>query len=156
MTDAAKPATDESEDESQDESENESQDESVDESATEVPNRLSENDAVAECLRAWRITMENERAELDEDENEYDAEKKANKAFLAALPPLSGHQNVCDFIACVTQAYICDIIRRQQAEHLFAAARVAMCALRLNPQKAASARRDRRRRRKSPPGEKIS
>jgi hypothetical protein len=79
MTDAAKPATDESEDESQDESENESQGESVDESATEVPNRLSEKDAVAECLRAWRITMENERAELDEDENEYDAEKKPIK-----------------------------------------------------------------------------
>jgi hypothetical protein len=145
MTDDAKLAIDESEDESQDES----QVESEDESAAEVPNRLSENESVAECLRAWRITMENERAELDEDENEYDAEKKANKAFLAALPPLSGHQNVCDFIACVTQAYICDIIRRQQAEHLLAAAKVALCALRIKPQTAGAARKGSRRRRKS-------
>ena len=137
MTEAAELATDESEEESQDES------------TTEAPNRLSENNAVAECLRAWHITMENERAKLDEDDSEDDAEKEANEAFLAAMPPLSGHQNICDFIACVTQAYMWDIIRHQQAEHLFAAAKIAMSALRLDPQPAGTARRGPGRPRKS-------
>jgi hypothetical protein len=112
-----------------------------DQPTEEAPNRLSENYAVAECLRAWQITMDNERSKLDEDDNEDDAEKEANEAFLAAMPPLSGYQNVCDFIACVTQAYMWDIIRHQQADHLFKAAKIAMSALRLDPQKASSARR---------------
>jgi hypothetical protein len=142
MTQATALATDESEIESQDES------------TTEAPNRLSENYAVAECLRAWQITMDNERAKLDEDDSEDDAEKEANEAFLAAMPPLSGYQNICDFIACVTQAYIWDIIRHQQADHLFKAAKIAMCALRLDPQAASSARRGPGRPRKSPATEK--
>ncbi len=146
MTDAAKLAINDSEDES----ENELSSDAPDELTEEAPNRLSENEAVADCLRAWQITMENERAKLDEDEDEHDAEKEANEAFLAAMPPLSGHQNICDFIACVTQAYMWDIIRNQQAEHLFAAAKIALSALRLEPEPAGSTRRSRRRRRKSP------
>jgi hypothetical protein len=138
-----------------DESQIDSQDESQDESTTEAPNRLSENNAVAECLRAWQITIENERAKLDEDDSEDDAEKEANEAFLAAMPPLSGHRNICDFIACVTQAYMWDIIRHQQADHLFAAAKIALSALRLESEPDGSVRRRRRRQRKSPVTEKI-
>jgi hypothetical protein len=139
---------------SRDESENENSSEALDQTTQEAPNRLSENDAVAECLRAWQITMDNERAKLDEDDSEDDAEKEANEAFLAAMPPLSGYQNICDFIACVTQAYMWDIIRHQQADHLFKAAKIAMTALRLDPQKASSARRGPRPTRKSPAREK--
>src|ERR1700722_2918418 len=137
-------------DESQDESQDVSTTEAPDEPTEEAPNRLSENDAVADCLRAWHITMENELAKLDKDEDDRHAEKKANEAFLAAMPPLSGYQNICDFIACVAQAYMWDIIRHQQADHLFKAAKIAMSALRLDPQKASSARRGPGRPRKSP------
>jgi hypothetical protein len=160
MTNAAKLAIDksdyESENASQHESENENSSETPDEPTEEAPNRLSENDAVAECLRAWHITMENERAKLDEDEDERDAEKEANEAFLAAMPPLAGHRNICDFIACVTQAYMWDIIRHQQAEHLFAAAKIALSALRLEPEPAGATRRGPGRPRKSPANEKIN
>jgi|GEM_PF-1873668 len=148
MTDAAELQTAESE--------NKSQGESQGELTTEAPNRLSENDAVAECLRAWQITMDNERAKLEEDETEDDAEKEANEAFLAAMPPLSGHQNICDFIACVTQAYMWDIIRHQQADHLFGAAKIALSALRLEPEPAGAVRRGPGRPRKSPVAEKIN
>jgi hypothetical protein len=159
MTESAALQIDESQDDPHDDPQNESQSESAteapdrptpDQPSEEAPNRLSENDAVAECLRAWQITMDNERSKLDEDDNEDDAEKEANEAFLAAMPPLSGHQNICDFIACVTQAYMWDIIRHQQADHLFKAAKIAMSALRLDPQKASSARRGPRPTRKSP------
>jgi hypothetical protein len=167
MTDAAKLATEESEYESHDEPQNEPQDKSENETSSgaphqpdpeqpseEAPDRLSENNAVADCLRAWQITMDNERAKLDEDESDYAAEKEANQAFLAAMPPLSGHQNICDFIACVTQAYMWDIIRHQQAVHFFAAAKLALAAFRLDPQAIGSARRGPGRPRKSPPSEK--
>lgn len=139
-----------------DESENENSTEAPDQPTEEAPNRLSENDAVADCLRAWQITMDNERAKLDEDEDERDAEKEANDAFLAAMPPLSGHHNICDFIACVTHAYMWEIIRHQQADHLFAAAKIALSALRLEPEPAGSVRRGPGRPRKSPAIEKIN
>src|ERR1700722_16924138 len=142
-------------DESQDESQDVSTTEAPDEPPEEAPNRLSENDAVADCLRAWHITMENELAKLDKDEDDRHAEKKANEAFLAAMPPLSGHQNICDFIACVTQAYMWDILRHQQANHLFAAVKIALCALRQQPEPANSARRGPGRPRKSTPNEKL-
>jgi hypothetical protein len=156
MTKSAELAIDESDFESENESKNENSSESPDQPTEEAPNRLSENDAVADCLRAWHITMENERAKLDEDEDERHAEKEANEAFLAAMPPLSGHHNICDFIACVTQAYMWDIIRHQQAEHLFAAAKIALSALRLEPEPAASALKVRRSRSKSPAVEKVN
>ncbi|MGP8186175.1 MAG: hypothetical protein ACLQKY_08880 [Terracidiphilus sp.] len=107
----------------------------------EAPDRLTENDAVANCVRAWRITMKNERAELDEGDSEFEAEKVANDAYLGAMPPLTGYRNICDFIACVTQASMLDVIRQKQAEHLLAAAKIALSALRLEPKPAGSPRR---------------
>jgi hypothetical protein len=133
MTEATELQTDESELESNDESQNESETEELDQPAEEAPDRLSENEAVARCLRAWHITMENERAKLDEDESESEAKSEANDAFLAAMPPLSGYQNICDFIACVTQAYMWELIGLKRSEHLLAAAKLALSALRLEP-----------------------
>ncbi len=72
------------------------------------------------------------------------------------MPPLSGHQNICDFIACVTHAYMWDIIRHQQLEHLLAVVKIALCALRLQPEPANSVRRGPGRPRKSPAIEKIN
>jgi hypothetical protein len=114
---------------------------STDESESEVPDRLTENDAVARCVRAWRITMKNECAELDEDDSDYDAKEAANAAYLHALPPLSGYQNICDFIACVSNGSMVGAIRQKDAEHLLASAKIALCALRFDPKPAAAAPR---------------
>jgi hypothetical protein len=110
----------------------------TEESECEVPERLTENEAVAQCVRAWRITIANER---DEDADEFEAEKTANDAFLAAMPPLRGYENICDFIACVTQAYMLEVVRQKEAEHLLVAAKIALGALRLEPNPAGSVKR---------------
>lgn len=107
-------------------------------SECEEPDRLTENDAVARCVRAWRNTMKNECAKLDEDDSKYEAEKKAKFAYLLAMPPLSGYENVCDFIACVTNGSMMSVIRQDDAEHFLAAAKIALGALRLDPKKTAS------------------
>ena len=125
---------DQSEDNPEDESESESEDDPEDESEfQEAPDRLSENAAVALCCRAWHITMDNELARLQKGESDYEAKKQANEAFLAAMPPLSGYQNICDFIACATQAYMWEILRQKQVEHFLAAAKLALGALRFEP-----------------------
>jgi hypothetical protein len=111
------------------------------ESACEIPDRLTENGAVARCVCAWQITMKNERAELDEDESEYEAEQEAKAAFIRAMPPLSGYENICDFFVCVTNASTADGISHRDAEHFLAAAKVALGVLRLEVAPAGSARR---------------
>ncbi len=108
------------------------------ESECEAPDRPTENVAVAQCVRAWRITIANQR---DEDADEFKAETIANDAFLAAMPPLRGYENICDFIACVTQAYMLEVVRQKEAEHLLAAAKIALGALRLEPNPAGSVKR---------------
>ncbi|MGA2571825.1 MAG: hypothetical protein ABSF23_15025 [Terracidiphilus sp.] len=113
----------------------------TDESECEIPDRLTENDAVARCVRAWRLTMKKEREELDEGDSEYEAEKASNNAYLGAMPPLSGYQNICDFIACVTNGSMVGVIPQRDAEHFLAAAKIALGALRLEPKPAASAQR---------------
>jgi hypothetical protein len=134
MAEAAEPATEEPE--------------------CEIPERLFENDAVARCISAWRLIMGNERAELDEDEDESEAKEEANSAYLRAMPPLSGYQNICDFIACVTHGSMGGVIRQKDAEHFLAAAKIALCALRFDPKPAASAPRRPGRPRKNPTTEK--
>jgi len=126
---------------------------STDESDCEVPDRLTENDAVARCVRAWRITMKNECAELDEDEEEHEAREAANAAYLHALPPLSGYRNICDFIACVSNGSMVGAIRQKDAEHLLASAKIALGALRFDPKPVASAPRRPGRPRKNNPTE---
>jgi len=108
-------------------------DDSDDDSGDEVPDRLTENPAVALCLRAWRLTFKQERAA---GEPKFEATMKANNAFLFALPPLSGYRNICDFIACTSQGYIVDAISYFKSDKLFAAAKIALSAVRAQPKPA--------------------
>ena len=123
------------------------------ESESDVPDRLNENAAVARCVCAWRLTMSNERAELDEDESEFEAKQAANDAYLAAMPPLDGYENIRDFIACVTCASMMDVIRQKDAEYYLAAAKIALAVLRHEPKHADSAPRRPGRPRKTTPTE---
>ena len=128
-------------DEAELEDESETETESEDDDETEAPDRLSDNNAVALCISAYNITLDKERAKLDEDDHDFDAKEVANKAFLAALPPLSGYQNICDFIACVNQAYLWEIIGEHRAARLFAAAKLALGAFRSEPKRARSTKK---------------
>jgi len=90
----------------------------------------SENAAVARCIRAFQRAYKKEFASLDEDDSKYPAEKAGREAYLRALPPLSGHQNICDFIACIAYADLTGIIRHRDAQHFLESAKIAVAARR--------------------------
>ena len=89
---------------------------------TKIPFAAATNPAVARCVCAWIRANKAERAK---GKDKYDAKRAANRAYLDALPPLSGDENISDFIACVTQAMIADIILESSGTKLLYAAQVA-------------------------------
>ncbi len=89
--------------------------------------------AIVRCMKAWNYAYKKEAANLDEGEDDYPAEKKANQAYLRDTPPLVGLKNICEFIACINFASMTDIIRPKDATHYMANARVALAALSLVP-----------------------
>jgi hypothetical protein len=91
--------------------------------------RPSSNRAVARCIHAWRYAYNKKRAELDEDESQYPAEKAASIAYLRAMPPLVGRENISDFIACVTYAVVIRAIWPSDAQQYLAAAKIALGAI---------------------------
>jgi hypothetical protein len=88
-----------------------------------------QNDAVDRCNRAWLRAYNKEVANIDEDESTWPAQKAGNHAYLRAMPPLSGYDNICDFIACVAHALVIEAIGAKDSERLLAAAKIAVVAL---------------------------
>jgi hypothetical protein len=98
------------------------------EPATSQDNSLDrplDNAGVARCLRAWHRAYNKELADIDAGESDYPARKAGNQAYLRALPPLAGRDNIRNFIACVAQASIMDVLLRQDVAQLLYAAQVA-------------------------------
>jgi hypothetical protein len=86
---------------------------------TKIPFAASANPAVARCVCAW---IRAHKAEHAKGKNSYAVSSAANRAYLDAMPPLSGEENIRDFIACVTHAMIADIILENSGtKHLYAA-----------------------------------
>ncbi len=92
-----------------------------------------QNEAVDRCNRAWQRAYNKEVADIDEDDDTYPAKKAGNAAYRRAMPPLSGYQNICDFIACVANALVIDAIAACDAKRLLAAAKIAITAIRSEP-----------------------
>jgi hypothetical protein len=80
------------------------------------------NPAVAHCVEVWKTARQES---LASGKPEYKAEKDAANAYCAAMPPLSGHQNISDFIACVGYSLAIEIISEDKAAMLLTAARTA-------------------------------
>ena len=89
-----------------------------------------DNPAVARCIRAWHRAYKKEIAdsEIEEGESLYPAEKAGNMAYINCLPPLAGRENIRNFIACVTQALVLDILAKFEVMPLLYAAQVAASA----------------------------
>jgi hypothetical protein len=89
-----------------------------------------DNPAVARCIRAWHRAYKKEIAdrEIEEGESHYPAEKAGNTAYLNCMPPLAGRENIRNFIACVTQALVLDVLTRRDVTPLLYAAQVAASA----------------------------
>jgi hypothetical protein len=79
--------------------------------------------AIARCILASRRARDGSRAM---GASPRQSEAAANRAFLRAMPPLSGYDNICDFIACVTHAIVTGVLRQQDAVPLLKSARHAL------------------------------
>ena len=78
--------------------------------------------AVAHCHEAWIIAY---RRVMRREKSRLVACKEAGDAFLSAMPPLSGIENIRSFVACVACAMANRILARGTATKLLYAAQVA-------------------------------
>jgi len=85
--------------------------------------------AVARCVDAYSRTYKTERARTRSQDTAINC---ARKAFRAALPSLVGRENIRDFIACIAQAILLDVIDTADASKLLYAAQVAIAATRIS------------------------
>ena len=95
-----------------------------------APERPTKNNAVTRCLRAWQRAY---KKTIDDDEDDYHAKCAGDRAFLRAMPPLSGSDNIRDYIACVAYAVVIEVIRHKDAAPLLDAAKISLAALRHQP-----------------------
>jgi hypothetical protein len=84
------------------------------------------NPAVALCVEGWEKIH---RATREQTRCVYTAERCAGKAFRLAMPPLTGYQNICDFIACAGYGILLGAIKADTGTKLLYAAQVALGAI---------------------------
>jgi len=94
------------------------------------PIAAASNSAVTRCMDAWKCAY---RAEFAKCEDKGDACEAAEKAYRDAMPPLSGYENIRDFIACVVNAMLIGAIDDNQGTKLLYGAQVALTTLRRQP-----------------------
>lgn len=78
--------------------------------------------AVAHCQQAWERAYRNG---MKREKNRILARQVAGDAFLRALPPLSGNENISNFIACVTFAIASGVLKQETCTKLLYAAQLA-------------------------------
>ena len=89
-----------------------------------------QNPAIARCSEAWERVF---RAELAKGSSPSFAQYNANHAYRNALPPLSGYDNICDFIACVAHGMLIGAIQEKNGAKFLYAAQIALGAVRREP-----------------------
>jgi hypothetical protein len=99
-------------------------------SDAEVPAPVSSNHAVARCLSAWAGAYKAERAK---HKSNFEASQVAEKAYRDTMPPLSGYENIRDFIACVANAMLIGAIADDKGTKLLYAAQIALTTVRRQP-----------------------
>lgn len=98
----------------------------------------AENAAVARCCAA---AFEAFRAARAKHKGETYAQMDADKAYCTTLPPLSGAENIRDFIACVAHGMSVRAISGPDGARLLYAAQVAYTATRVPLEKSDKPRR---------------
>jgi len=91
---------------------------------------ISENPAIAHCMNAWQRIYSQQRAK---GATNLSASAFAAPAYRKAMPPLSGRENISDFVACVAQGILIDAIDGNDASKLLYAAQVAFATVRRQP-----------------------
>jgi len=85
-----------------------------------------ENAAVGRCCQAY---MQATEIACKAGEDRYDVRSSAREAYRYAMPPLSGSENIRDFIACIAHGILIDAIDGSDGARLLYAAQVAQAAL---------------------------
>ena len=93
-----------------------------------TPQPLHPNSAVAQCLQLYRSTYQ---ANIAIRQTKYDSRLCASEAYRNAMPPLDGHDNIRDFVACVAHGVLIGAIDHKDSSKLLYAAQVALGLLRL-------------------------
>jgi hypothetical protein len=88
------------------------------------------NPAVARCLSAWEPVH---KAELARGHHRITAARVAAPFYRNAMPPLRGHENICDFVACAAHGILIGAIDGNSAGKLLYAAQVALATTRRQP-----------------------
>ncbi len=100
----------------------------------------STNLAVARCCDAYTTAM---KAASARGKGQVFATLDAEKAYRSAMPPLSGYENIRDFIACTAHAMLIGAIDGANGTRLLYAAQVAATLVpKPSPTKSASRKRD--------------
>ncbi|HEX4321346.1 MAG TPA: hypothetical protein VHZ52_10610 [Acidobacteriaceae bacterium] len=84
------------------------------------------NPAVAYCRQAYRQAF---KASREHGKKNYEWESDAREAYRRAMPPLSGRENIRDFIACLAYAMLTRWITSPESTQLLYAAQVANATL---------------------------
>ena len=95
-----------------------------------APNPSIHNAAVQRCCAAHQRSIEQSKAKFM---NSQDLNLRAVLAYREAMPDLSGHQNICDFIACTAHGILLRVIDPIEGPKLLYAAQVALGCLRYEP-----------------------
>lgn len=91
------------------------------------------NPAVAHCSRIYVSALE---SAVQRGKPRFAAESEARQNFRNALPPLTGAQNIRDFIACIAQGMLIGAIFSSEATRFLYAAQVAYSAIDTRPRHA--------------------
>jgi hypothetical protein len=95
--------------------------------AADLSNPALANPAVARCCAAWKRTYD---AEVRSGTHFVVAEYEASKVYRYNMPPLTGYQEIADYITCVTYGMAMAAIVTKEGTRLLYAAQVALAALR--------------------------
>jgi hypothetical protein len=106
------------------------------EGAPESSTAASSNSAISRCLDAWNRAYQ---ANLAKGKGKATAMVNADQAYQQAMPPLSSHQNIRDFIACIAHGVLIHAVSLDCSAKLLYAAQVALSALRQGPAKGSAA-----------------
>ena len=98
--------------------------------APQTANIASTNPAVARCLNAWEPVF---RAEMKKYKFRPSAAREAGQFYRDAMPPLSGYDNIRDFIACTAHGILIGAIEVADSSKLLYAAQVALSTIRHQP-----------------------
>jgi hypothetical protein len=95
--------------------------------AESAPGQPARTPAVQRCVDARDRSLQQSKAN---NVSSYDIQKFAAEAYCAAMPDLSGYENIRDFIACTSYGMVNGLIDAIEGSKFLYAAQVASSVLR--------------------------